>query len=279
MPEISVILPVYNGEVFLRAAIESVLKQTFNDFELLILDDGSSDQSGAIAQTSTTTDSRIRLLRNGKNIGLQRTLNYGIEESRGRYIARIDCDDIWRDPEKLEKQVRYLDHHPDCAVVGTFAEMIDANSQRIGTLRYATTDTDIRRHFLIANQFAHPSVLVRKSALDRLGPYSEHACYRTIEDYELWLRLGTRYQFANIPETCLAYRIHDRSISMQGGFRQRLGGLWLACLYATRYPGALQAVCIKLLSLFVSRSSLDALLKRSPRIRKLYALLTGSEKY
>jgi glycosyltransferase involved in cell wall biosynthesis len=278
MAKVSVLLPVYNGEKYLAEAIESVLAQSFSDFEFFILDDGSKDRSREIILAYQNKDSRIKNMPNAKNLGVEKTLNRGVSLSQGEYLARLDQDDRWSDGDKLKKQVEFLDRHPACAVLGTAQENIDEEGRPIQIVKFQETDTAIRDVILFSNPFAHPSVLIRKSALIEMGGYSEEKKYDLIDDYELWLRLGTKYELANLPDVSLQYRIHAGSRSVKNEYRQRLAWLLITFKYFGQYPHGLKAILVKSMSFVVTRDTLDRLTKKSALARALYAKLTGIQK-
>jgi len=210
---ITVVLPVFNGERYLGQAIDSVLQQTFPDFEFLIIDDGSEDSSVEIIRRYS--DPRIRLLRHEGNRGLVATLNEGLSQARGDYIARMDADDVCR-PNRLFLQVQWLDDHPDHAVVGSFVQRIDADGALLPDWivdRKTATPEEIRRTLIKHNCLAHPTTMLRRSALNGLAydPRARHA-----EDYELWLQVVSRDQkMAKIPVALLLYRIHSDSVTLK----------------------------------------------------------------
>lgn len=270
-------MPVYNGDQYLKQAIESVLDQTFSDFEFIIINDGSTDRSLETVESYAKQDPRIKIIKNEKNLGIQKSLNIGIKKSRGDFVTRIDHDDIWCDEDKLKKQIEFLEQNPDHALVGTGMICIDPDGTKINSLQYKNTNREIRDHMLLSNQFAHPSVLIRKEALDKVGLYSEDNQYKNVEDYELWLRLGKKYKLANLPDYCIEYRINSKGISLKNQFRQRLAGLKLSLKYAKYYPNSFRSILIKLLTLPFSRSVMDSITKNS-LAKKGYAKFTGIKK-
>lgn len=278
MPKISVLMPVYNGEKFLKKSIQSVLKQNFNDFEFLILDDGSTDESLLIIKKYARIDKRIRVIKNKKNLGIQRTLNKGIRLSEGEYIARIDSDDLWCNENKLKEQIFFLEKNSEYGLIGTAMILIDEEGKELSRVNYPQTDNAIREKILMASQFAHPSVLIRRKALDQVGFYSEDKKYKHIEDYELWLRLGSKYKLANLKGYYLKYRISPKGLSFKNQFKQRKSGLKLTFDYANQYPRAFKAFLIKAFTLPLSRSNLDLLFKKSSFIRNSYQRITGIKK-
>lgn len=200
-------MPIYNGETYLKEAIESILKQTFSDFEFLIINDGSSDASVDIIQS--IKDSRIRLIHNDSNLALVPTLNKGLELSRGEYVVRMDCDDISL-PERLDKQVTFMDCHQEVGVCGTWMRRIGIAQGRI--FKRPTDDASIRCGMLFNNMLFHPSVIIRKKLIDEFSlRYNPH--FRHAEDYELWVRCSEHALLANINEVLLEYRWHEGNIS------------------------------------------------------------------
>jgi glycosyltransferase involved in cell wall biosynthesis len=194
---------VYNGARFLQEAIDSMAHQTFEDWELIVVDDCSTDDTAAILAQAQERDNRIRVHRLPENLGATRALNQGARIARGTLIARMDADDVSL-PTRLEKQVRYLETHPEIAVVGSWVRRLDENGL-VGALhRYPTSPALVAWSFFFFNALAHPTVLMRRSALDMESVYDPQ--YRLAQDYELFTRLSRRTLLANIPEVLLHYR-------------------------------------------------------------------------
>lgn len=208
--KVTVLMSVYNGEKYLHEAIDSILNQTFKDFEFIIINDCSTDDTAKILESYK--DSRIRIVTNEKNIGVAKSLNKGLQLAQGRYIARMDADDISA-LNRLQKEVDFLHAHEDCAVVGTFTTIIDENSQPLLRYERPIEDADIQKSLWKENCLAHGSVMMRKQALDDIGIYDESI--KRAQDYDLWLRLSEKYHLANIPEYLYSVRHHDKSISAQ----------------------------------------------------------------
>jgi glycosyltransferase involved in cell wall biosynthesis len=202
-PEITVLMPVYNGERYLAQAIQSILDQTFGNFEFLIIDDGSTDRTPEIIKQFS--DPRIRAVNNEKNIGLIGTLNKGIGLAHGGYIARMDCDD-WSVPDRLAKQRTFMEKHPDVGVCGSWVKTIRESEEQLW--EYPTTNADIRCRMIFSSMLAHPSVMIRRAMLAE--NYLEYAAsYIYAEDYELWSRCMDCCNLANLPEPLLNYRLHE----------------------------------------------------------------------
>lgn len=220
-PLVSIILPVRNGEAFLPEALASIGAQTFTGFELLIIDDGSTDASLAIVREHAARDPRILVVER-QHEGVVGTLNAGIALARGRYIARMDADDVAL-PTRLEKQIAFLDAHPECVAVGSAVELIDQEGEALGDAQYPRTHEEITAALMNAHDHAtlvHPTVMVRRDALQEVGGYRSSRF--PSEDLDLWLRLSDLGELANLPDQLLRYRRHKNSVSMRENLRQRI---------------------------------------------------------
>jgi hypothetical protein len=218
--KISVVLPVYNCPAYVGIAIESILNQTFEDFEFLIIDDGSNDETPEVLKRYN--DPRVRHIRH-ENRGLAGTLNVGIELALGKYIARQDQDDISL-PDRLERQFAYMEEHPECGLLGTWAQIMEGDRLVQRFHRHPADPSAIQYALLLNNPFVHSSVMIRKSVLEKAGGYSTDPARQPPEDYELWSRLARQARVANLPEVYLHYREVPNSMSRQGPspFRSRL---------------------------------------------------------
>jgi len=218
VPKVTVLMSVYNGEKYLREAIDSILDQTFCDFEFLIINDGSTDSSTDIIRSYD--DSRIRLIENEKNIGLTRSLNKGLKLARGEYIARMDADDISL-PDRLEEQVSFLDEHKNVAIVSSSVIFINSCGKKVGSWNLAANSDEIKKIFLKdQNQIAHPFSMYKKKCVEKVGMYREE--FEVAQDVDLWMRMIEQYDIANIKETLGMHRIGQNSISANKGKMQRL---------------------------------------------------------
>lgn len=234
---VSIILPTYNGGRFIARAVESVLAQDFQDFELLVIDDGSTDDTVALIAPFITKDARVRIIRNPQNFGLQKTLNVGLQQAKGEYIARIDDDDVWALADKLAKQVAFLDSHPDYALVGTGVVVMDENGKELFRFKNPETDEQLRSQMLYRNYFSHSSVLFRKSTALQFGGYSPDISALHIEDYDLWLKIGTVAKLANLPIYALRFMLRPSTISAQHKRVQLLRQFRLMQKFRKAYPG------------------------------------------
>ena len=211
MNKVSIVICSFNRADFLPRALDSVLKQTYDNFEVIIIDDGSTDNTEEVAQKYLARDERIKYFRNSANLGIARSRNKGVVLSQGEYIAMLDSDDYWLSPEKLQKQVVFLDTNSKVGIVGTGIVLVDENDREIKQDIYETEDKNIRARILAKNQFAQSSVLFRKKAFNQAGNYDESL--NVCEDLALWLALGLKYEFANLAEALVAYLIHSGGIS------------------------------------------------------------------
>lgn len=207
MPAVSVLLPVYNGQDHLHYAIDSILRQSFRDLELLIVDDGSTDDSRLIA--SSFSDPRIILIVNEENIGLPGALNLGIERATGDLLARQDQDDV-AISTRLSRQVEFLQRNPDIGLVGTWAYVISTDSGDPDTVvhehRHPIDDGEIRWRLLWNSPFVHSSIAMRRDVVRKVGGYTSSKDRSIPEDYDLWVRMSRECSMANIPEFLQTYR-------------------------------------------------------------------------
>ena len=208
MIKVSVIMSVYNGLPNLYESIESLQNQKFEHFEVIVVDDGSSDGSRDVLNKVQLEDPRFITYFNRDNIGLTKSLNIAIGLTQGEYIARMDDDDIAL-PLRLKKQSVFLDDNPSVGVVGSYAELI---GDRVGIRKHDLHDEDLKCKTLFSCQFCHPSTMIRKSVLSKNNiSYDEE--YTTAQDYKLWVDLLGVTKFSTIPEVLLKYRVHSGQIS------------------------------------------------------------------
>jgi glycosyltransferase involved in cell wall biosynthesis len=207
-----IILSVHNAKQYANGAIASILAQTFSDFELIIIDDGSTDGTADLLKEFTIKDTRVRIITNETNIGLTRSLNLALKQARGEYIARMDADDIAL-PNRLERQIAFLKSHPDISIVGTAYEWIDKDGNVIGKPKMITGADAIHRALPRTNPLLHSSVMIRRSALDQVGGYNE--TMKRAQDYDLWLRLSRTCKFENLSEVLMQKRVTRNIISFK----------------------------------------------------------------
>lgn len=203
-------MPAYNAEKYIAEAIKSVLDQTFTDFELLVINDGSTDKTEEIILSFE--DKRIRYIKNETNLKLITTLNKGIDLARGKYIARIDADDICL-PNRFEKQINFLGKHSDYALCGSWAYLIDSKGKKTGRIKYIDENKLLKISLLFSCPIVHPSTMLRTDILQQFK-YNPKALHT--EDFELWLRIvNAGLKIANIPDFLIKYRWHSTNISVE----------------------------------------------------------------
>ncbi|OYV93440.1 MAG: glycosyl transferase [Ferrovum sp. 37-45-19] len=211
-PLISVIMPIYNGAADLRRALDTVLSQTFTDFEVIAINDGSQDETAELL--NAVDDPRVKVVHQA-NMGLAATLNRGLAMARGALIARQDHDDLSH-PERFAKQVAYLNHNPQCILLGTAAEIWVGDDPSGRAHDHPTDHALIAFDLLFNNPFVHSSIMMRRGAVLAIGGYTTDKSRQPPEDYELWSRLARRGRVANLPERLLVYREVPQSISRTG---------------------------------------------------------------
>lgn len=199
-PIISVVMPVYNGEKYLREAIDSILNQTYNNFEFIILNDGSTDKTEEIILSYD--DTRIVYVKNEENLQIVKTLNKGVSLAKGKYIARMDADDVSQ-PDRFKKQIQFMEHNPDVGVCGTWVKTfgdIETNWD------YPTEYKELYISLMFYTPIAHSTVFIRK---DILKKYSYKQSYNKAEDYKIWVDISKKIKIVNIPFYLLRYRLHS----------------------------------------------------------------------
>ncbi len=203
-PRVSIILPTYNRVDMLEKSIESVFEQSFGDWELIIIDDASTDETQSRMTALAQRENRVNYMRipriTGK--GISEYLNIGLRNAKGEYIARIDDDDVWCHKEKLKIQINFLDAHDEYVLVGGGVIMVDNNGRELFKYLKKETDEEIRNFALFSNPFSHATVMFRKDIALKLGGYKN---MKHVEDMDLWLRMGNSGKFYNFPEYFMTY--------------------------------------------------------------------------
>ncbi len=212
-PQISIIICSYNRASYIEKAIKSVLDQTFFDFEIIIIDDYSNDNTEEVIKDFIKIDPRIRYYKNEQNLGISKSRNKGISLSNEEYIAMLDSDDYWIDNKKIEKQLEILEKDKSIGIIGSNILCINNKGKEIKKYFYKITDREIREKILIKNQFAQSSIIIRRSFLEKTQKYNKD--FDGCEDYDLWLKIGRISKFANIDDITTAYMIHPGGISKQ----------------------------------------------------------------
>ena len=207
-PLVSVVMSVFNDEKYIKRAIESILNQTLKKFEFIIINDASKDTSLEIIRSFTRKDKRIKLINNTQELRLASSINLGVSIAKADFIARMDPDDISL-PERLEIQYIYFKKHPNIAVVGTNLSIVNENMKEISVRNYPTHSEDLKKIMLRYSPFAHPSVMLRKKVFKEFGGYDPNM--KLCEDIDFWFKLGTKYDFGNIPERLVQYTLSEKS--------------------------------------------------------------------
>ncbi|HRU87460.1 MAG TPA: glycosyltransferase [Syntrophales bacterium] len=217
-PRVSVVMSVYNDERYVKAAVESILHQTFRDFEFIIVNDGSTDGTREIL--SSFHDGRIQVF-DQENRGLTASLNRGLALARGEYIARMDGDDV-SIPERFAREVAFLDENPSIGLVGTFAYRMDTRGRRVNLYTYKTDPVEIRENLWVDCPFCHSAVMYRKACIDTVGGYRQRI--GPAEDLDLWFRITEHFDGANIPEPLHSFRIDPLGVTVEKRFDQLRAG-------------------------------------------------------
>jgi len=236
-PTITVLMSVYNEQaVFLKKSIDSIINQSFSDFEFLIIDDGSTNQECImVLKEYKAKDKRINLIKNEKNSGLTKSLNKGLRVSKGKYIARIDSDDM-ADTHRLKKQLYFMEKNPEYALCGSWAHIINEDDKIIGEKKFHTSYEKIKKNLLYFNFFTHSSLFFKKDIALENGGYNDKI--KKAQDYDLILKISGKYPVANIPEFLCFHRTHSESISSKGKKKQEWFAIIsrLRAIFIYRYP-------------------------------------------
>src|SRR3989344_4964531 len=250
MTMISIIILTYNRAGFISEAIKSALEQSFSDWELIIIDDASQDNTREIAEDYAKKDSRIKYFRNDEHLRISKSRNKALGLARGEYIAVLDSDDVWSDRDKLKKQYEFLERNKDYVLVGGGVIVIDEHGKE--TRRYFNRESDenIRGKILFQNQFAHSSAMFKRDAALKVGGYDENL--NIGEDYDLWLKLGTLGKMANLKEYLLKYRVHSGNVTLKR-VEALKNNIAIIRKYKDRYPNYYLAYMRRALRLRVYR--------------------------
>jgi len=211
MPKVSVIITVYNGERYLKEAIESILAQSFGNFELVIVDDGSTDDTSKILEHYKNKDSRIKTITHTTRMGQSKARNEGINNSSGEYIAILDADDISL-PYRLEEQVKFMESHKEIGLVGSAAYEIDEKGNILGVIPVIECNKDIQKELLVRNCFVHSSIMFRREIFRKIGGYREE--FIVAEDYDFILRIAENYKVHNLKRILVKRRVNLQGISI-----------------------------------------------------------------
>lgn len=205
MPHVTVILPVYNTEKYIAEAVQSILNQTFSDFELLVINDASTDRT--LEVLNRFSDNRLKIITNPTNLKVVKSLNKGLELAKGEFIARMDADDISH-PQRFKRQIEYFNDHPEVDLCGSWVQMIGDDNY---ILTLPEKHETIKADMLFKNIIVHPSVMFRK---EKLSGFRYDETYINAEDYALWVEVMDKVRFGIIPEVLLKYRVHHSNVSI-----------------------------------------------------------------
>jgi len=208
-PLVSVIMPAYNSEKYISEAIDSILDQSFKDFEFIIIDDGSSDRTWEIIQEYKKKDRRVVVARNEKNLNNYACRNQGIKIAKGRYIVWQDSDDI-SILDRLEKLVNFMERNFEVGICGSYMQIFNDN-RNLNIRKYSTNDKELRKEIFRYSPIAQPSAIIRKECYTEIGYYNEK--YDATQDLDMTFRIGSKYKLANIPEVLIRYRVHSGSLT------------------------------------------------------------------
>ncbi len=248
---VSIVMPTYNRSQLIKLAIRSVLNQNYYNWELIIIDNESTDRTKEVVELFASTDNRIKYfnVRKSSKPGISTYLNYGMKEASGKYIARLDDDDEWSDNHKLDKQVRFLEHNKEYVIIGGGAIMVDQNRQEIFRFLKREKDNEIRNNALYANPFWHNTVMFIKEKALEVGGYND---LRFVEDWDLWLRLGLKGKFYNLQEHLSLYMNAGQNLSVSN---QKLAAKTILNLidkFKNQYPNGKKAKVLNSMQLLYS---------------------------
>ncbi len=253
-PLVSIITPCYKGGKYLPFSIASVLQQDFKDLELLLIDDKSPDNTREIMQKErekSDFDPRIHLLQNEKNLGIVGTRNKALQLAKGKYICFLDQDDLWTANNKLSLQVSYLEQNPQCIMVWSHTDLINSNGEKIGQIRFATSDREIRSKLLFWNQFCTCAVMIKSEVVKKAGLLDRR--YDKVDDYDLWLKSGKYWTLGNIDKVLVAYRKSWENTSSENHTYLHMKRLHLMLVWREfwNYPRASFALLFSLINCLI----------------------------
>lgn len=266
-PLVSVIMPAYNAEKYISVAIKSILEQSYQNLELLIIDDCSQDNSLNIM--NEFRDSRIQIIKNTNNLRISLSKNKAIEQANGKYIISMDADDISK-PERVEKLVAFMENNPEVGLCGSYVELINKNSKLLGQRQHPITDTKIRKFIFKFSPYTHGATCIRKSVLERTGYYNPE--YELVEDRELYFRIGEVSEFANLSQVLYQLRIHSESITStkQKVMEKKCARLCWQYLFNKHYPFTISNF------LFLTAQTIACYIIPGGIIKRIYYLLRCS---
>lgn len=230
-PKVTILMPAYNAAKHIRSAIESILEQTYKDFEFIIVNDCSTDNTLKIIEEYAKKDRRIKIISNKENLRIARTLNTGMKEAKGKYISRMDADD-WSYPDRLEKQVKFMEANPKVVISSGNMEICNGELKKINTSNFPTSDEDIRKVFLQYNPTVSPAMIWKREVSEEIGGFSINTMS---EDYMFFIDMSSQGEVANLKDILLKYRVLDTSISSTQMRRAHLSTIQIALTGHLKY--------------------------------------------
>lgn len=250
MPKISVVIVTYNRASYIGDAIDSVIHQSFLDWELIIINDASTDNTKLILKNYIENDPRIKYFENSNNTGISTSRNKALEIARGKYMAILDSDDIWADEKKLQKQYDFLEKNQEFALVGGAVITINADGQEVGRYKNPITDSIIRKVILLRNPFINSSVMFSRDVAIKCGGYEN---YTVGEDYDLFLKMGQLGMLSNLSDFLVKYRKHDSGITWSRRVLAAQDHLSIIAKFKNLYPNYLPALAKGYVRLFLAK--------------------------
>ncbi len=223
-PKVSVLMPAFNAEDYISKAIESILHQSFSDFEFIIIDDCSTDSTWEIISEYAQKDSRIVPFRNRENLKIAATLNRGIEVARGKYIARMDADD-WSFPDRLSKQFKFMERNPSVVISGGTMVVCDQDLKFVNLRKYGKKDAEIRKKIFRYSPFCHATTIYKTQVAQKIGGYNEK--FFAAQDYDFYFRIGRLGHFANLEDQLYKMRTNPNGISLNRAKNQEKFTLYI----------------------------------------------------
>ncbi len=252
-PIISVVMPAYNAEKYIAVAIESILNQTFPDFEFIVIDDGSTDRTWEIIQEYAKKDGRIIALKNDVNLKNFKTRNRGLGMAKGKYVATMDSDD-WSYPQRLERQYDFMEKNTEVVLCGSFIDVCNGQLGILNQRKYPISDCGIRKRIFRYNPFCHPVTMLRMNIIKKVGWYDDDLSISG--DYEMEFRVGRFGGFANLPEILHKLRTHKNSVSAKYEKKQEMSALFIRLKAQAEYGYAMSGfdklyLAVQFMSLFI----------------------------
>ena len=235
-PKVSVIMPAYNRAQYIAEAIKSVTDQTLREWELIVIDDGSTDGTDAIVQELAKADPRVSYHKNEQNLGIAKTRNRGVKLAKADYVAMLDSDDKWVSQDKLTKQLAFFASDEKLGIIGTNATFMDETGKAVGKrTSFPADDAEIRNAELYRNILMQSGLLIRRSAIDQAGGYD--STFSVCDDHDLWLRIGKDWRFMILPSIDLSYRIHSGGITKAKRLKTAREEISILFKFKNEYPG------------------------------------------